>query len=278
MSVAVNAFGKVLRRWREIRRMSQLELGLEAKVSAKHISFIETGRSVPSREMIVILSTVLDLPLRERNEMFLAAGYAPIYRETSLNHPQMAHVRQALELILRRQEPFGAMVFDNQWNLIMANRGYLAILSLVLGKESKFMPYTVMTTPRINLVKLLFDPNKWRPYIMNWEDVAKAVLRRLHREAFRESDLVAKKLLDSALSYPNVPTKWREPDCDFPQDLIIPLVINIGNQQLRLFSTFTSMGSPQDITLQELHIESFHPADKETEQVVLSLMQTHENI
>lgn len=273
MTTGVNAFGKVLRRWREIRRISQLELALEASVSAKHISFIETGRSIPSREMIISLSTVLDLPLRERNEMLLSAGYAPVYRETSLNHPQMSHVRQALSLILARQEPFGAIVFDHQWNLIMANKGYLTIISLILGKESKFTPYTVMTSPRLNLVKLLFDPNRWRPYIVNWEDVAKAVLRRLHREAFRECDVVAKKLLDSALSYPNVPTKWREHDCEFPQDLIIPLVINIGNQQLRLFSTFTSMGSPQDITLQELHIESFHPADKETEEIVFALTQ-----
>lgn len=268
----VSAFGTLLRRWRETRRMSQLELGLEATVSARHISFIETGRSKPSREMIISLANVLDLALRDRNEMLLSAGYAPIYRETSLNDPQMAQVRHALELILKRQEPFGAIVFDLHWNLIMANEGYAAIAALILDQETKITPYAIMSPPQINLIKLLFDPQGWRPFIVNWEEVAKIMLRRLYRQTLWERDLAAQHLLTTILKFPGVSAKWREPDFNSCQELVIPLVIQLGDYQLSLFSTIASLGSPQDITLQELHIEAFHPAGKETEQIILSLM------
>lgn len=273
MSVEIgSSFGTLLRHWRERRRLSQLELGLEATVSARHISFIETGRSKPSREMVVALANVLDLSLRDSNEMLLSAGYAPVYKETSLNAPQMSQVRQALELLLKRQEPFGAIVFDLQWNLIMANQGYLAMAALMLDEETKMTPYKITIPPQINLLNLLFDPKGWRSFIVNWEDVAKIMLRRFYKQALWGRDLAAQKLLENALKYPGVSSSWKETDSDLQQELVIPLVLQLGTYQLSFFSTIASLGSPQDITLQELHIEAFHPANKQTEEIILSLM------
>ncbi|HXG65263.1 MAG TPA: helix-turn-helix transcriptional regulator [Blastocatellia bacterium] len=269
---AINSFGELLRRWREARRMSQLELGLEAGVSARHISFIETGRARPSREMVIMLSGVLDVPLRERNVLLQAAGFAPVYRETSLDAPQMAQVRQALELILRQQEPFGALVFDRRWEVIMANAAYVRMACLLLGAGGAALaPYTVAAQPRLNLMKLLFDPNGWRPHIVNWEVVAASVVARLHREVLRDRDPATGKLLETILAYPGVPARWRKPDYDAPQDLVIPVEIRVADQTMRLFSTITALGSPQDITLQELHIEALHPADEATATLVRSL-------
>jgi transcriptional regulator with XRE-family HTH domain len=270
MAVAeVSPFGELLRRWRETRRMSQLELGLEAGVSARHLSFIETGRAGPSREMVVVLSGVLDIPLRERNVLLHAAGYAPVYRETSLDDPQMAQVRQALQMILRQMEPFGAIAFDRQWDILMANAAFLRFNSLLFSEsDSTIAPLTVTTEPRHNLLHLLFDPAGWRPHIVNWETVAKAVLERVHREIIWDRDPAMRALLDAVLGYPDVPARWSEPDFEAPQDLIIPVEMRVGERTLRLFSTITTLGSPQDITLRELRIESFHPVDETSEQII----------
>jgi transcriptional regulator with XRE-family HTH domain len=270
MAVAeLNSFGELLRRWREARRMSQLDLGLEAEVSARHISFIETGRSSPSREMVLTLSNVLDVPLRERNALLYAAGYAPVYRETRLDAPQMAQVRQALALILRQMEPFVAVVFDRRWDLVMVNAAYLRLSRLLSGADhSECAPLEILAEPRPNLLQLLFDPAGWRPLIVNWETVAKATLERVHRETFWDHDPLTRRLLDEILSYPDVPARWRQPDFNAPQEVIIPVELRFGAQTLRLFSTITTLGSPQDITLQELRIESFHAVDEQTEQLI----------
>lgn len=267
------SFGELLRRWRESRRVSQLELGLEAAVSPRHISFIETGRAKPSRDMVMILANVLELPLRECNVLLLAAGYAPVYRETSLDAPEMAQVRQALTLILKQQEPFGALVFDRHWNIIMVNAGYQQIVNMLFeGKASTITPYTVTPQPRLNMMKMLFDPQGWRQYLVNWEKVAASTLSRLQREAMRERNPQTLELLQEILAYPDIPRKWHEPNFDAPQDLVIPVELSVMGETLRLFSTFTSLGSPQDITLQELHIEALHPADEATAQMVRSLV------
>ena len=273
-----NSFGELLRRWRTTRRVSQLELGLDAEVSSRHISFIETGRANPSREMVVILSSVLDVPLRERNAMLIAAGFAPIYRETDLNAPQMAQVRQALELILKQHEPFGAIVFDRRWDLVMTNEAYMHMAFMLSGNlDVSFAPYTIAPKPRLNILKLIFDPLAWKPYIANWETVAKATLERLHREAIHYNDPALHDLLQHLLAYPDVPSRWRDPDFDSPQDVIVPVEIRFGEHLLRLFSTVTTLGTPQDITLQELSIESFHAADAQTEQVLRTLAATRQS-
>lgn len=267
-----SAFGELLRQWRLARRVSQLDLGLEAAVSARHISFIETGRARPSREMVLMLSEVLDVPLRERNALLLAAGYAPVYRETDLTDPQAAQVRQALVLILRQHEPHAAVAFDRHWNLVMANAGYAHLISFLMGAPGDlFPPLTIIPPPRPNLLRMTFDPAGFRSCIVNWEPVARELISRVRREAVWHQDEALRALLNDLLDSPGIPARWREPDFDSPQNAILPVELRAGDQPLRLFSTITTLGSPQDITLQELRIESFHPVDEETEKVVRSL-------
>ncbi|MBI1764259.1 MAG: helix-turn-helix transcriptional regulator [Acidobacteria bacterium] len=267
-----NLCGELLRNWRELRRLSQLELALEANVSARHVSFIETGRARPSRAMVLRLANVLDVPLREQNTLLHAAGFAPAYRETSLADPQMAQVRQALELILKQQEPFAALVFDRQWDLVMANAAYARMIqhfSPELGAH--IAPYAVLAPPRLNLMRMLFAANGWRPLIANWEAVAKAALTRWRREMQLAGETEGRHLLQEILSYPGVPARWREPDVESAQDLLIPVELRAGELMLKFFTTLTTLGSPQDITLQELHIEAFHPVDEATAQIVRAL-------
>src|SRR5882672_10613784 len=159
--------GTLLRKWREARHLSQLDLALDAEVSSRHISFLETGRAAPSREMLLTLSNVLDIPLRERNFLLLAAGYAPIYRETSLDDPRMSQVRSAMELILKQQEPRSAFAFDRYWNIVMSNAAYVKFLTYVLGKEpAGLVPFEIAQPPRLNLLRLIFDPSGVRNMIV----------------------------------------------------------------------------------------------------------------
>jgi transcriptional regulator with XRE-family HTH domain len=273
MAVAkTSTFGELLRSWRMARGASQFELGMEAGVSARHISFIETGRAKPSQDMVIILATVLDVPLRERNLLLYAAGYAPLYSETSLDDPQMAQVRRALELILEQQEPFGAIVFDRHWDIVMVNAAYVRFTSLLFGPSHDTADsLKVISPPRPNLLHKLFDPAGWRPFIKNWDVVARSLLSRVHREMVLERDPATRDLLSAILAYPGVPRRWSEPDFILPQDVIIPIEMRFGDQTLRLFSTITTLGSPHDITLQELRIESFHPADEATASVARSV-------
>ena len=270
--VKTNTFGQLLRSWRLTRRASQLELGMEAGVSARHISFIETGRANPSQEMVIILATVLDVPLRERNLLLHAAGYAPLYSETSLDDPQMAQLRRALELILENQEPFGAVVFDRHWDVVMVNAAYVRFTSLLFGSShNAAAPLRVISPPRPNLLHMLFDPAGWRPFIANWDVVARSLISRVHREIVLERDPATRELLSAILSYPDVPKRWSEPNFEAPQDVIIPIEMRFGDQTLRFFSTIATLGSPHDITLQELRIESFHPADEATADIARSV-------
>jgi transcriptional regulator with XRE-family HTH domain len=263
------AFGALLRRWRTARRLSQLDLGLEAGVSPRHISFIETGRASPSREMVLLLSTTLDVPLRESNALLNAAGYAPIYRETDLDDPQMAQARQALRLLLKQQEPFSAMVYNRYGDVLMGNAAWVRFQKLLFGAETASLtPLALINAPRPNALRMLFDPVGWRSYIVNWETVARTLLARLHRQVTWERDDAAGKLLQELLAYPGIPARWREPDLDTPQTLLVPVEVRVAEQTLRFFTTLTTLGSPQDITLQELRIETFHPVDEETESAV----------
>jgi transcriptional regulator with XRE-family HTH domain len=267
-----STFGELMRHWRAARRMSQLDLGLEADVSARHISFIETGRANPSREMILMLANVLDIPLRERNALLHAAGYAPIYPETSLDDPRMVDIRQALELILKQHEHFGAIAFDRYWDIIMVNRAYARFINLLLGNNGDTpAPYTILPSPRPNLLLHTFDPAGLRPYIANWEEVAQSVLARFYHETMWNRDDKMRELLQTIRAYPGVPARWCEPSFDLPQSPIIPLELSLGDRTLRIFSTLTTLGSPLDITLQELRIESYHPADEETARIGQSL-------
>jgi transcriptional regulator with XRE-family HTH domain len=265
-AIELNGAGPLLRRWREARHLSQLDLALEAEVSARHISFLETGRATPSREMILTLSAVLEVPLRERNVLLQAAGYAPVYRETSLSDPRMSHVRAAVELILKQHEPHSAIAFDRYNDIIMANATYAGMINTVLPDEPiKLVPYKVMQPPRLNLLRLIFDPTKMRKFIVNWEPIAKSLLSEAFRSAAWARDEKLEKLLAEMLSYPGVPKRWREPDFEAPRDLILPVEMDVNGKIARFFSTVTTVGRPQDVTLEELHIEAFYPADEQSE-------------
>jgi transcriptional regulator with XRE-family HTH domain len=263
--------GPLLRRWRESRHLSQLDLALEAEVSSRHISFLETGRAAPSREMLLTLANVLDVPLRERNLLLLAAGYAPAYQETRLDDPRMAQIHAAMHLILKQHEPRSAIAFDRYWNLIMVNEAYVRFLTFALGAPPpNLSPFTIATPPYANLMHLVFDPNGVRKLIVNWEPVAKALLDQAHRMAAWTRDATLRKLIADLLEYPGVPARWREPDLEAPPALMLPFELNLDGNIARMFSTVTTLSTPLDVTLQELHIESFYPADAETEAIILA--------
>jgi len=263
--IELSGAGPLLRRWREARHLSQLELALEAEVSARHISFLETGRATPSREMVLTLAEVLEVPLRERNVLLQAAGYAPVYRETDLNDPRMSHMRAAVELILKQHEPHSALAFDRHQDIIMANSTFAGMLNAVLPDEPiKLEPLKVSKPPRLNLLRLMFDPSKMRKVIVNWEPIAKSLLNEAYRSAAWARDEQMERLLAEILSYPGVPTRWREPDFEAPRALILPIEMNVNGKIARIFSTVTTVGRPQDVTLEELHIEAFYPADEQS--------------
>jgi transcriptional regulator with XRE-family HTH domain len=261
-AIEFSGAGPLLRRWREARRMSQLDLALEAEVSARHISFLETGRATPSREMLLTLSNVLEIPLRERNVLLQAAGYAPIYRETSLDDPKMSHIRAAVQFILKQHEPHSALAFDRRHDIVMANSVFARLINTVLPDQPiKLTPLSVCPRPRLNLLRLMFDPAGLRRLIVNWEQIAKSLLNEAYRAAAWARDEESERLLAEILSYPGVPTRWREPDFEAPREIVLPIEMRIGDRTIRMFSTVTTLGRPQDVTLEELHIEAFYPAE-----------------
>jgi transcriptional regulator with XRE-family HTH domain len=263
--IELSGAGPLLRRWRESRHLSQLELALEAEVSARHISFLETGRATPSREMVLTLAEVLEVPLRERNVLLQAAGYAPVYRETNLDDPRMSHVCAAVELILKRHEPNSAIAFDRHQDIIMANTTFAGMINTLLPDEPiKLEPLKVTRPPRLNLLRLMFDPARMRKVVNNWEPIAKSLLNEAYRSAAWARDKEMERLLAEILSYPGVPTRWREPDFEAPRDIILPVEMKVDGKIARFFSTITTVGRPQDVTLEELHIEAFYPADEES--------------
>jgi transcriptional regulator with XRE-family HTH domain len=258
--------GRMLRQWRAERRISQLDLAHQAEVSTRHLSFIETGRAKPSRQMVLVLSSALEVPLRERNSLLLAAGYAPAYRETALDAPEMADVRLALQMILRQHDPFGAVVVNRRWDVVMASEAWTGFVNDLSGGTCTTAGLTVIAPPRPNLMRLLFAPGGLRSAIRNWEEVARASLVRARRDA--AGDPVAEGIVRSALAEGGVPEMWDDADLVTPQSLLIPVEIEMRGHTIRLLSTISTLGTAQDITLQELHIESFHPADAQTDALL----------
>jgi len=255
-------FGALLRQWRGRQKLSQLELALRAEVSARHLSFVENGRAQPSREMVLLLAEVLDVPLRERNRLLRAAGFADQYRETALDDPQMAAARRALEFVLDRHEPFPATVVGPGWDVRMANR---AAMRLILH----FAP---QGGPRPNLMRLLFDPRGARPFVVNWEEVASAMIQRVHREALAGGPgCPSEALLGELLDQPEVPADWRQPDLLRDSAPYFRLVLEKGDLRLALFTTIATFGTPHDVTLQELRLESFFAADDATDEALRRL-------
>jgi transcriptional regulator with XRE-family HTH domain len=255
-----SAFGRLLREWRTRRRVSQLDLAVEADVSSRHVSFIETGRSQPSREMVLMLARVLDVPLRDQNELLMAAGYAAVYRTTDLDAPALEQARRALDFMLRQQEPYPAIVVDRNWTLLKANNGAVRLVET-------FTDPSAASEWGGNAMRLMFHPRGFRPHIVNWEAMAAALIQWLHRDVLSGlGGAETHALLDELLSYPGVPPRWRLLDLDVSTAPFLAIEFRKGDLELRYFSTLTTLGTPHDITLQELRIEAFFPADAETEE------------
>jgi transcriptional regulator with XRE-family HTH domain len=263
-----SSLGLLLRQWRERRRMSQLALALEAEISSRHISFVETGRSRPSREMVLLLAEVLDVPPRARNDLLAAAGYAPIYRESRLDAPEMAQFRRALDFLLRQQEPYPAIVLDRYWNVLLANEGTDRFMGVFLD------PAVAEALGSPNALRLICHPQALRPYIVNWEATAAALIQWLQRDLLRSADAGLQLLLDELLAYPDVPRNWRTLDLDAPSGPFLTIEMQKGDISLSFFTTLTTLGTPYDITLHELRIESFFPADESTDAALQLLKAT----
>jgi len=267
---AACAFGQMLREWRANRHMSQLDLALSAQVSARHISYVETGRSQPSREMVLQLSGALDVPLRERNALLQAAGFAPRFGETPLGSAEMQGVRSALRMILRQHEPFPAVAMDRHWNVVMANAPYLESVSRLSGREIA-EPGQVVPDPRPNVLRLLFGSEAFRRHVVNWEEVAAAVLARVERDARWSGDGATRELLEELRDAPGAPPPGRWYELGRAPSLVIPVEVESPLGRLRYFTTMTTLGAALDVTLHELRIEAYHPADAETRERVATM-------
>jgi transcriptional regulator with XRE-family HTH domain len=264
-----NELGELLRHWRDMRGTSQFDLSLDAGVSQRHISFIESGRSVPSRQMLMDIAQALDVPLRERNTLLLAAGYAPLYSDNAWNASEMQSVTSALGRILRQHEPFPALVMDRYWNVLMTNEAAPRFFNC-------FIDMAARTGPR-NMLHLMFEPRGMRPFVANWAEVAKSLVQRVHRESIgRIVDEQTKALLAELLAYPDVDTEWKSPRAlgagtgasSFP---VIPIGFVKDDAVLNFFSMVTTVGTPQTVAAQELRIECLFPVDDETERVYRSM-------
>jgi len=242
--------------WRRKRGLSQLQLAMTAACSQRHISFLELGRTKPSREMVLRLAGALDLPLRQSNELLLAAGYAPGWAETDLGATSLAPIREALDYILAQQEPFPAVVVDRRWNLLLANKGAVAMVEFLVGPIN---PGTA-----INLADALVGPDVLRPHLVNWSEVVRYFVRSIEADAAADATPETAALLDRLLNYKDVRATISQVPTFGGDVPILSMQFQKGHTRLRLFTTIATLGTPQDITLQELRIESFFPMDNET--------------
>lgn len=248
--MSVDTVGEFLRQWRQRRRLSQLDLAIAADVSARHVSLVETGKSNPSAEIVLRLADQLDVPLRERNRLLLAAGYAPRYAERPLEGDALSAARAAVERVLRAHEPYPAVVFDRRWNIVLTNRALDPFLADVPGD---------LLRPPVNMVRLALDPRGLAPLVVNLADVRAMFRTRITRQLSTAPDAELTALYEELLA--PVPD---EPGYPVESEVVIPMVIRFGGRELRLFSTITTFGTPLDITLDDVAIESYYPADAET--------------
>jgi transcriptional regulator with XRE-family HTH domain len=261
---ATSELGVLLRHWRDVRGKSQLDLSLDTGVSQKQISFVESGRSVPSRFTLTAIAQALDIPLRDRNALLLAAGYAPVFSDGPWDSIEMKSVTDALKRILRQHEPFPALVMDRYWNVLMTNEGARRFFNCFIDMAAR--------QGTRNMLHLMFDPKGMRPFVANWEDTAKSLFERVYRESIgRVVDDKTRELLAALLAYPDVSSEWQNPVAlGFMP--VIPMSFVKDGQLLNYFSMVTTVGTPQTVAAQELRIESMFPADEETETRHVALM------
>ena len=259
--------GELLRYWRGTRGKSQIELSLDTGVSQRHLSFIESGRSAPSRQTLMNIAQGLEVPFRDRNHLLLAAGFAPIYGEDAWNADEMKSVNTALERVLRQHEPFPAVVMDRYWNVFMTNASAPRFFNTFIDLEARPKPR--------NLLHLMFDPAGLRPFIAHWDRTAKSLIQRAHRESVGHViDERTQDLLTTLMAYPEVEDALKLTDAAIPEPMLpmIPLSFLRDGRTLNYFSMVTTVGAPQTIATQELRIECMYPADDQTDVQHRALM------
>jgi transcriptional regulator with XRE-family HTH domain len=249
----MHTVGELLRQWRQRRRLSQLDLAIAADVSARHVSLVETGRSRPSADMVLRLADQLDVPLRERNRLLLAAGFAPRYPERPLDGDALSAARDAVGRVLSAHEPYPALAFDRRWNILMTNR---AVDRFFAGVAPDLL------RPPVNLVRLGLDPRGLASLVVNLADVRAMFRARIRRQLATAPDLELTALYEELLA-PGLDGEAGD-SIEPESDVVIPMVIRLDGRELRLFSTITTFGTPMDITLAEVAVESYYPADAES--------------
>ncbi len=257
MSENVQTVGSLLKLWRERRRKSQLDLALDAEISTRHLSFVETGRARPSREMILLLGENLEIPLRERNKILIVAGFAPVYSEKSFDDVSLAAARQAIDLILKGHEPFPALAVDRHWNLVAANKTVPLLLDDVAP---------ALLAPPVNVLRLSLHAEGLAPRIVNLPEWREHLLRRLKKQVEDTADFGLEELLKELSSYKITGRRGAKISED-ETGIIVPLRIESKFGTLSFISTTTVFGTPVDVTLSEIALETFFPADQTTREV-----------
>ncbi len=260
------SFAIGLRRWRQHRGLSQLDLAGRAGISQRHLSFMELDRASPSRDMVMRLAEALDIPLRQHNALLLAAGFAPVWRETDLAAPELTQIRSALDHILAQQEPFPAVAVDRHWNLLRSNAGAVRLVEFLVGPLTPGAP--------INLADALVAPDVLRPFLTNWADVVRYFIRSVEADAAADGTPETAALLERLLAYDGVRSAVKAPAPESTAGPVLPMHFRKGDTALQLFTTIATLGTPQDITLQELRIECFFPMDDETARTLRAWAST----
>ena len=267
MATAQHPVGDLLREWRQRRRMSQLDLASEAAISTRHLSFLETGRAQPSRGMVLHLAEQLEVPLRERNILLVAAGFAPVFAERPLADPALQAARKAVDLVLAGHEPYPALAVDRHWTLVAANG---AVVWLIEGADAALLQ------PPVNVLRLSLHPQGLAPRIANLTEWRAHLLARLHRQIEVSADPVLPSLMRELAAYP-APAgtrSGRPPTGHEFAGVVVPLQLATDAGTLSFFSTTTVFGTPLDITLSELALEAFFPADAGTADRLRRLAET----
>ena len=250
------SFASSLRWWRRHRGLSQLDLAGRTEISQRHLSFLELGRASPSRDMVMRLAIALDVPLRQHNALLIAAGFAPVWRQTDLAAPELGEIRSALDYMLAQQEPFPAVAVDRHWNLLRSNSGAVRLVEFLVGPLAPGTP--------INLADALVAPDVLRPHLVNWADVVRYFVRSVEADAAADGMPETAALHERLIAYQGVREALNAAPTKLATTPVLPMHFRKGNTSLRLFTTIATLGTPQDITLQELRLECFFPMDEET--------------
>jgi transcriptional regulator with XRE-family HTH domain len=262
-AAAESSAGERLRAWRTRRRLSQMEVALTAGVSPRHLSFIETGRARASADVLVALAEVLQMPLRERNALLLAGGFAPRYPQMPLDAPDLAAMRSALARVLDAHDPYPGVALDRHWNIVLANAAAQRMVSV--------LPPALAQAQPLNIIRIGLHPDGMAAHTANFDEWGGYMFRELQRLAEASLDPVLHSLLDEVQSWPNVAALRTRSSHTAADELIVQCVLRHGTQRLSMFTTLATFGSPRDVTLSELTVELFYPADAATEAALRAL-------